>query len=259
MLRREALGVLGEHLVPLGLGSSTVGSMLSIVVVHLLGDDEALLRVEAELLLEFLDVVSLEGRAVDTSGTLVLRAVANGGLELNERGLVLDSLALLDGRSHGSEVIVTVVDGHDMPAIRLVPLDNVLSEGAVGVAVNGDLVVVPDRDEVTELKMTSERASLARDTLHQATITEEAVRVVVDDREIGLVEDGSGVGLGHSKANCVGDALAKRAGGDLDTRRIVSLGMTRSNAVYFLLTGRGKLAVGQINFRKMTTRGCGWT
>lgn len=230
-LGRELLLVLGEELVPLLLSGGTLGRVLAIEVVDLLGDDEALLGVEAELLLELLDVVSLEGRAVDTVGALVQGAETNGGLELDKGGLVSDGLGLLDGSLNGLEVVVTVLDGEDLPTVGLVSLGDILSKGDGSVTVNGDLVVVPDGDQVAELEVASERAGLARDTLHQAAIAEEDVGVVVDEVETGLVEDSSGVSLGNGQTNSVGDALTKRASGNLNTRGVMGLGVTGSPAV----------------------------
>lgn len=237
VLSRELLAVLGKLLVPLSLSGGTGRGVPGVVVIDLLGHNEALLGIEAELLLELLDIVGLEGRAVDTVGALLLGTVANDGLELNERGLVGDGLALLNRGSHASNIIVAVLDGHDVPTVGLVPLDNILGEGAVGVTVNRDMVVVPDGNEVAELKVTSQRASLARDTLHQAAVAEEAVCVVVSNGEAGLVEDSSSVSLGHGKTDGVADTLAKGASGDLNAGGVLSLGVTRSLAADFLLRG----------------------
>ena len=79
--------------------------------------------------------------------------------------------------------------------------------------------------------MTSQRAGLAGDTLHQATITKEAVCVVVDKVEAILVEDSGGVRLRDRQTNSVADTLAKGSGGDLNTRGVVRLGMAGSDAV----------------------------
>ena len=62
--------VLLEELVPLLLLGGTLGGVLVVEVVDLLGNDEALLGVEAELLLDLLGIVGLEGVTVDTAGTL---------------------------------------------------------------------------------------------------------------------------------------------------------------------------------------------
>jgi hypothetical protein len=227
-----ALAVLGEQLVPLLLESGTLGRVLAIEVVNLLGNGKALLRVEAELLLELLDVIGLERGAVDTVGALLKRTITNGGLELDKRGLVSDGPSLTESLLDALEVVVTVLDGDDVPAVSLVSLVDVLSEGNVGVTVNGDVVVIPDGNQVTELEVTSERAGFARDTLHEAAIAEEAVGVVVDEIETRLVEAGSGVSLGNGKTDSVGNTLAEGASGDLNARGVVSLGVAGGPAVH---------------------------
>lgn len=93
------------------------------------------------------------------------------------------------------------------------------------------MVVVVDADEVAELKVASQGRGLRGDTLHQATIAEEAVGVVVDKVEVVLVEDGAGVGLSHGETDGIGDTLTKRASGDLNSGGVVSLWVTGSDAV----------------------------
>lgn len=128
-------GVLLEQLVPLSLESSTLGGLLAVQVVDLLGDDEGLLGIEAEKLLDLLDVVGLEGVAVNTASALELGAEANGGGELDDGRLVLDLLALPDGSLNGLKVAITVLDILGVPAVGLEPLHDILSEGALGVTV----------------------------------------------------------------------------------------------------------------------------
>ena len=82
--------------------------------------------------------------------------------------------------------------------------------------------------------MASQRASLARNTLHQAAITEEGICVVVNKREAILVVDGGSVGLGDGQTNSIGDTLTQGTCRDLDTSGVVGLGVTRSDAVDFL-------------------------
>lgn len=82
--------------------------------------------------------------------------------------------------------------------------------------------------------MTSHGGGLAGNTLHGAAITEEAVCVVVEQVEAGLVEDGSGVTLGNSQTNGVGETLTQGTSGDLNTGSVVSLGVTGGDAVELL-------------------------
>lgn len=231
MLLGVLILVLGEELVPLLLSSSTVGRVLAVEVVNFLGNSKALLGVEAELLLDLLDIVGLEGVTVNTVGTLQKRTVTDGGLELDQGGLVLDGASLLEGLVHGIEIVITVLDGDDVPAVGFVSLGNILSEGTVGVTIDGDVVVVPDSDEVAELKVTSQGGSLAGNTLHQATIAEEAVCVVVNQVKAGLVEGSGGVSLGHGQTDSVGDTLTQGASGDLNAGGVMGLRVTGSSAV----------------------------
>lgn len=97
------------------------------------------------------------------------------------------------------------------------------------------MVVIVDGNQVAKLKVTSHGGSLAGNTLHSATITEEHVSVVVEKLEAGLVVDTTGVGLSHGETNSVGETLAKRTSGDLNTGGVVGLGVTGGDAVELLL------------------------
>lgn len=96
------------------------------------------------------------------------------------------------------------------------------------------MVVVVDHDQVTKLQVTGGRGGLRGDALHGTSITEEAVGVVVDQVVSGLVEDGTGVSLGNGKTDGVGETLAERTSGNLNTGGVVGLGVTRKNAVNLL-------------------------
>lgn len=233
---RELLGVLLQKLVPLGLLRGTLSSVLAVHVIDLLGNDEALLRVEAEQLLDVLDVVSLEGVTVNTVSALELGAVADDGGQLDDGRLVLDLLGLLDGSLNALQVVVAVLDPLGVPAVGLEALHDILREGAVGVTVNGDVVVVVDHDEVAELEVTGGGGSLRGNTLHSAAITEEGICVVGGEVEARLVEDGTGVSLRNGETDGVGETLAERTSGDFDTGGVVSLRVTRRDAVELLRT-----------------------
>lgn len=128
-------GVFLEELVPLLLLSSTLRSSLVVEVVDLLGDDEALLGVEAELGLNTLGIVSLQGVTVNATGALQLGTETDGGGQTDNGGLVLNLTALLDGLLNGLKVIVTVLDPDVVPAIGLETLHDILSESTLGVTV----------------------------------------------------------------------------------------------------------------------------
>jgi hypothetical protein len=96
------------------------------------------------------------------------------------------------------------------------------------------VVVIINGNQVAELQVTGHRGGLAGNTLHSAAITEEAVCVVVDQVIARLVEDGGGVSLSNGQTNSVGETLTQRTSGDLDTRGVVSLGVTGSDAINLL-------------------------
>jgi hypothetical protein len=96
------------------------------------------------------------------------------------------------------------------------------------------VVVVVNGNQVAELQVTGHGGGLRGDTLHGTAITEEGVGVVVEQLIAGLVEDTTGVGLGNGETNSVGETLAKRTSGDLNTGGVVGLGVTGGDAVNLL-------------------------
>ena len=96
------------------------------------------------------------------------------------------------------------------------------------------MVVIVDGNEVSKLQVTSQRSSLAGNTLHRAAISEERVGVVVDQLKAGLVEDGSSVPLSNGETNGIGETLAQRTSCDFNARGVVRLGVARSDAVDLL-------------------------
>lgn len=227
----ELLGVLLKELVPLLLSGGTLGGVLVVKVVNGLVNSKGLLWVEAELLLDLSNIILLQWSAVNTAGTLKKGAESDGSAELDHRWLISDLLALLDGGLNGLEVVVSVADGDAVPSVCLHALVDILSEGAVGVSVNGDSVVIIDGNQVAELQVAGERSSLRGDTLHVASISHEDVCVVVDELETWLVKLGTGLALSNGKTNSVGETLSKWTGGDLDTWSIVGFRVTWSSGV----------------------------
>ena len=97
------------------------------------------------------------------------------------------------------------------------------------------MVVVVDGNQVAELQVTSSGSSLAGNTLHGTSITEEHVGVVVDELKARLVEDSRSVRLCNGKTDGIGETLTKRASSNLDTGGVVGLGVTGGDAVDLLL------------------------
>lgn len=215
-----------EELGPLLVGLGTTVSDFLVSGVDIVWDNEALLGVHAELGLDSFNVVGLEGSTVGGGETLELGTEADGGLDTDDRGLVGDVSGLGDGLEETLEVLVTVKDVRNVPSVGEEALLDVFGEGAGGVTVDRDVVVIVEGDEVSELEVTSERSGLGRDTLLQATVTGEHVCVVGEEGEAVLVEGGSKVSLGDGETDRVGETLTKGTSGDLDTLGVTVFGVT---------------------------------
>ena len=172
-----------------------------------------------------------ERRAVHVVGVgLVRGTVANQGGNLDE-GRARVSLGGVDRGADGVDVGVTVLDVLGVPAVRVEARDNIFGEGDVGVAINGDVVVVVEDDQLAEAPVTGEGGGFARHTFHVATVTHDTVGVVVDDFAVRLVEATGKVLLNHGETDGVTDTHTERTGGDFDTVGDEVLRVTRGLGV----------------------------
>ena len=161
---------------------------------------------------------------------LVGGTVADEGGHLDEGGAGV-SLGLVDGVADGVEVGVTVLDVLHVPAVGLVAGADILGEGDVGVAVDGDGVVIVEGDELAEAPVGGEGGALTGHTLHVAAVTHDGVGVVVDDLAVGLVEAAREVLLRRGEADGVADAHTEGTGGHLDAVGDEVLGVTGGDGI----------------------------
>ena len=156
------------------------------------------------------------GFAMHGGGALLVgRTPADDGLGANQRRPVGHGAGRGQRRGHGLAVL-TVDLRQDVPAIGLETLRRVVVEPADHLAVDGNAVVVIDRDQLAELLHAGERGRLVRDPLHHAAVAHEHVGVVIDDGVAGAVEGGRQRALGQRHAHRIGKPLAQRAGGGFD-------------------------------------------
>ena len=120
------------------------------------------------------------------------------------------------------EVLGDFAELDDLPSVRAEPLGHVVGVGELGRTVDGDVVVVVDRDEVAELEVAGEGGGLVADAFHEVAVAADRERVVV--AELGA-EAGPKVLLGQRDAHGVADALTERPGGDLDVLDVALLGV----------------------------------
>ncbi len=131
-------------------------------------------------------------------------------------GRPLSLCAASTAASHAVErrVLAEVLD---VPAVGLVALADVLGERQRGVALDRDVVVVVEDDQLAEAEVAGERRGLGRDALLEVAVGGDHVREVAEQL---LAVAGDQHALAERHADRRGDALAERAGGRLDPRRV---------------------------------------
>jgi len=174
-----------------------------------------------------LDLVGAERRAVGRRLVLLVgRAAADVGAHRDQRGLTGRRLGGRDRLVDGLDV-VAVRHALHVPAVGGEAGADVFAEGEVGGAVDRDVVVVVEHDQLAELLVAGQRGGLAGDAFHHAAVTGERVGEVIDDRGAVTVEGGPQEALGERHADGVGKALTQRAGRRLYPGRVAVLGMAR--------------------------------
>ena len=170
-------------------------------------------------------LLGAQGLAVDGAGALLVgAAVADDRLADDEGGAVLLRLAQADCLLDGGGV--HAVDGaDDVPAVGFEALGDVLGEGNVGVAFDGDVVVVVEIDELTEPERSRERRRLGGDAFLQVAVGDDGVGVVVDEPVAVVVVAPGEPPLGDGHADAVGEALAEGAGGRFDAGGVAKFGV----------------------------------
>ena len=189
------------------------------------GGNEEVLRRQTEDDLGLGDLLGAERLAVRGRRVHAGRGrEADVAAETDEGRLVGDGHAPPQCGLERVEVVGDLADLVDIPAVRPEAHAGVVAIGQLRRAVDGDVVVVVDADQLAEPEMAGQRPRLMADALHEVAVAHDHEREVV--AHVGAVS-GPQVGLGYGHADGVGDALPERAGGDLDPRGVTELGMAR--------------------------------
>jgi hypothetical protein len=141
----------------------------------------------------------------------------------DQRGL-LGLLGSLERGLDRIEVVAGLAEFDDVPPVRTEPGGDVVARREVGRPVDRDLVVVEDTDQPSEAEVSGERCRLVADALHQAAVTGDGERVVVDRL---TAESGAQIAFGDRHSDRVGETLTERSGSDLDAGGVADLGMAR--------------------------------
>ena len=211
-----------------GVALGAPGDLLAVEVAHLVGDPEGLVGRQAEELLGHLDLLGAEGRAVGGRGVGQLRRrppdVAaqhqEGRLGVGGVGRLLERLP--DGGLQRVHVVGHFAQVAHAPAVGREALGHVVVVGQLGRPVDGDVVVVVEREQAPQAEVSRQRRGLVRDPLHEAAVAGDDVGAVVADL---APEGGAQPALGERHAHRVADALTQRPGGDVDPGRVAGLGV----------------------------------
>jgi hypothetical protein len=154
--------------------------------------------------------------------------------QTDERGTGIRASGL-DGGVEGFDILVVViacgeVDVLDVPAVGGVPGGGVLTEGDRGVVFDGDLVVVPDHQQIRQLLRAGQRGGLTGHALFEVAVGGEHDDRVIEGRGAGSrlgVEQSAFAASGHGHAHGRSQTGAERARGDLDAGGVSDLRMAR--------------------------------
>ena len=227
MLRRTlgmCLGPRGHALAPLVAPRCATTARGAVVLDHVVGDEEVFLG-QAEDLLHDRDLVVAERVAVRVRRVGVLRRrPADVAAENDERGAPGFGDALAQATFERVEIVGRLAELHDVPAVRLEALRDVVAVRELRRAVDRDVVVVVDVDEPAEAEVAGERRGLVADALFEVAVAADREHVVV--AHLGT-EPLAQVRLRDRHADAVGEALAERARRHLDAAGVQALGVAR--------------------------------
>ena len=157
---------------------------------------------------------------------LVRRAIADVAVQDDQSrpalGLTENRKRILDPLD-----VVGIADPQHVPLVGKKARRDVLGEGDVRVAFDGDVVVVVDPAQVVETEMPGQRGRLRADAFHQAAVAADRVDVVVEDVETGPVVPRSQPLPRDRHADAGGDPRAQRTGGRFNPGHEMILRMSR--------------------------------
>ena len=220
------IGVLpgGEIGVPLGGVGLLVGDELVAELADLGGHGEGLPGIEAQGGLGGLQFVFSQGSAVAFGGAgQVGGAVADGGGADDDGGLVLARLRQGDGRVDLAGALS--VDLQDIPAVGGETRAHILAHGQGGISLDGDLVVVVEKNQVVQLQVAGQGAGLVAGALHDASVAGNHIDLLFLEEGLGGLDAGGQLLQADGHAHRAGQSGGQGAGGDLDAGGVSVLGV----------------------------------
>src|SRR5690348_15353670 len=96
--------------------------------------------------------------------------------------------------------VVHIADVLYMPAIALKTRADILSKGQVGVAFDGDMVVIVEVNQLAKLEVTGDRSGFRGDAFHQVAIATNCIDIVIENSVTRAVVAASLEALGDCHA-----------------------------------------------------------
>ena len=143
---------------------------------------------------------------------------------ISRLGRSVTEIALLQRGFECIAIVGDLAEVLDMPAVRLEAHANVVAIRERGVAIDGDVVVVVDADQVAEALVAGERRGLVADAFHEAAVASDHERAVMHHV---VTETAAQVALGERHADRVRETLSERTGRHFDAGGVADLGVTR--------------------------------
>ena len=171
-----------------------------------------------------------ERRTVDFRRILHVRATeANVISDADERRFFVLRFRQRNSRIDSFQ-IGAIFDAQNVPLMRFKASTNVFCKADIGRAVDRNVVVIVEHDELAQSQMPSNRRRFGANAFHEATIATNRIRIVIDDVVTGAVITRREVRFGNRKSNGIGNALPEWARRRIDSRRDVVFRVTRRNA-----------------------------
>src|SRR5687767_11734382 len=110
-----------------------------------------------------------------------------------------------------------------MPSVRLVPLRGIITECESSVALDRDVIVVVEADELSEAQMSCIGRRFVRYAFHHVAITRDEIRVMVDHIMPRTIEQRRKLRLRDSHPYGIANALSERTCRRLNPGRVSEL------------------------------------
>ncbi len=201
-----------EHLLPFSMGLCACLSAFSVVRIDLLGHIECFLILPAEILSERGNIFRSERLAVRNRLALLGRAaVADLGLHGDEGRTGRIRFCFFDRSADGSK-IRTVFHGDELEAESFETLLDILGEGDIRAAFDGDPVGIIEDDQLAEAERAGQGHGFGGNAFHHAAVAAHDIGIMIKYRIVFPVEYFGQMCFGNRHADSHGKTCAKRAG-----------------------------------------------